>query len=129
MEQFVTTPIFSRPNIQPHTDSLAVLTEIDGVNLSSPISCKLANTISFTISGTDSMTLLAALDMEGICVSSGSACSAGSLNPSHVISAMGRSDEDANSLVRFSLGRETKEEDITFVLNKFPEIIERVRKS
>ena len=129
MEQFVTTPIFSRPNIQPLTDSLAVLTEIDGVNLSSPISCKLANTISFTISGTDSMTLLAALDMEGICVSSGSACSAGSLNPSHVISAMGRSDEDANSLVRFSLGRETKEEDITFVLNKFPEIIERVRKS
>ena len=75
------------------------------------------------------MTLLAALDMEGICASSGSACSAGSLNPSHVISAMGRSDEDANSLVRFSLGRETKEEDITFVLNKFPEIIERVRTS
>ena len=129
MEQFVTTPIFSRQNIQPLTDSLAVLTELDGVNLSSPISCKLANTISFTISGTDSMTLLAALDMEGICASSGSACSAGSLNPSHVISAMGRSDEDANSLVRFSLGRETKEEDITFVLNKFPEIIERVRTS
>ena len=75
------------------------------------------------------MTLLAALDMEGICVSSGSACSAGSLNPSHVISAMGRSDEDANSLVRFSLGRETKEEDTTFVLKKFPEIIERLRTS
>ena len=129
MELFVTTPIFSRSDIQPLTDSMAVLTEIEGVNLSSPISCKLANTISFTVSGSDSMTLLAALDMEGICASSGSACSAGSLNPSHVISAMGRSEEDANSLVRFSLGRETKEEDIAFVLNKFPEIIDRIRTS
>ena len=129
MEQFVTTPIFSRHDIQPLTDRLAVLTEIDGVNLSSPISYKLANTISFTVSGTDSMTLLAALDMEGICASSGSACSAGSLNPSHVISAMGRNEEDANSLVRFSLGRETKEDDISFVLNKFPSIIERIRTS
>jgi cysteine desulfurase len=129
MELFVTTPIFSRSEIQPLTDSMAVLTEIEGVNLSSPISCKLANTISFTVSGSDSMTLLAALDMEGICASSGSACSAGSLNPSHVISAMGRSEEDANSLVRFSLGRETKEEDIAFVLNKFPEIIDRIRTS
>ena len=129
MEQFVTTPIFSRHDIQPLTDRLAVLTEIDGVNLSSPISYKLANTISFTVSGTDSMTLLAALDIEGICASSGSACSAGSLNPSHVISAMGRNEEDANSLVRFSLGRETKEDDISFVLNKFPSIIERIRTS
>ena len=129
MEQFVTTPIFSRHDIQPLADRLALLTEINGVNLSSPISYKLANTISFTVSGTDSMTLLAALDMEGICASSGSACSAGSLNPSHVISAMGRSEEDANSLVRFSLGRETKEDDISFVLNKFPSIIERIRTS
>ena len=129
MEQFVTTPIFSRHDIQPLADRLALLTEIDGVNLSSPISYKLANTISFTVSGTDSMTLLAALDMEGICASSGSACSAGSLNPSHVISAMGRSEEDANSLVRFSLGRETKEDEISFVLNKFPSIIERIRTS
>ena len=129
MEQFVTTPIFSRHDIQPLADRLALLTEIDGVNLSSPISYKLANTISFTVSGTDSMTLLAALDMEGICASSGSACSAGSLNPSHVISAMGRSEEDANSLVRFSLGRETKENEISFVLDKFPSIVERIRTS
>ncbi len=129
MEQFVTTPIFSRHDIQPLADRLALLTEIDGINLSSPISYKLANTISFTVSGTDSMTLLAALDMEGICASSGSACSAGSLNPSHVISAMGRSEEDANSLVRFSLGRETKEDEISFVLDKFPSIVERIRTS
>ena len=129
MERFVKKPVFSRINIQPLTDRISILTEIEGVNLSSPISSKLANTISFTVSGTDSMTLLAALDMEGICVSSGSACSAGSLNPSHVISAMGRSDEEANSLIRFSLGRETLDEDVDFVLDTFPKIIERIRSS
>ena len=129
MERFVKKPVFSRVNIQPLTDRISILKEIEGVNLTSPISCKLANTISFTVSGTDSMTLLAALDMEGICASSGSACSAGSLNPSHVISAMGRSDEEANSLIRFSLGRETLDEDVDFVLDTFPKIIERVRSS
>ena len=125
----VKKPVFSRVNIQPLTDRISILKEIEGVNLTSPISCKLANTISFTVSGTDSMTLLAALDMEGICASSGSACSAGSLNPSHVISAMGRSDEEANSLIRFSLGRETLDEDVDFVLDTFPKIIERIRSS
>jgi cysteine desulfurase len=129
MERFVKNPVFSRVNIQPLTDRISILKEIEGVNLTSPISCKLANTISFTVSGTDSMTLLAALDMEGICASSGSACSAGSLNPSHVISAMGRSDIEANSLIRFSLGRETLEEDVDFVLDTFPKIIERIRSS
>ena len=129
MERFVKKPVFSRVNIQPLTDRISILKEIEGVNLTSPISCKLANTISFTVSGTDSMTLLAALDMEGICASSGSACSAGSLNPSHVISAMGRSDEEANSLIRFSLGRETLDEDVDFVLDTFPKIIERIRSS
>ena len=129
MERFVKKPVFSRVDIQPLTDRISILKEIEGVNLTSPISCKLANTISFTVSGTDSMTLLAALDMEGICASSGSACSAGSLNPSHVISAMGRSDEEANSLIRFSLGRETLDEDVDFVLDTFPKIIERIRSS
>ena len=129
MERFVKKPVFSRVNIQPLTDRISILKEIEGVNLTSPISCKLANTISFTVSGTDSMTLLAALDMEGICASSGSACSAGSLNPSHVISAMSRSDEEANSLIRFSLGRETLDEDVDFVLDTFPKIIERIRSS
>ena len=73
------------------------------------------------------MTLLAALDMEGICASSGSACSAGSLNPSHVISAMGRRDDEGNSLVRFSLGRESSAEEVELVLDRFPKILNRIR--
>lgn len=129
MELFIKNPIFSRPYIEPLTNRLASLSEIDGVNLVSPSNKRLANTLSFTISETDSMTLLAALDMEGICASSGSACSAGSLNPSHVISAMGRSDHDANSLIRFSLGRESCQEEIQLVLDKFPFILDRIRSS
>ena len=105
-----------------------MLTDIDEVNLAGPLAKRLANTISFTVAGTDSMTLLAALDLEGICASSGSACSAGSLNPSHVLSAMGCND-DANSLVRFSLGRESSIEDIDHVLAQFPKVLGRIRSS
>ena len=73
------------------------------------------------------MTSLAALDLDGICASAGSACSAGSLNPSHVLSAMGRNDNEANSLIRFSLGRETSEEEIKNVLATFPDFVQRNR--
>lgn len=128
IERFTTTPVFERPTLQPLIERLAMLTDIDEVNLAGPLATRLANTISFTVAGTDSMTLLAALDLEGICASSGSACSAGSLNPSHVLSAMGRND-DANSLVRFSLGRESSIEDIDHVLAQFPKVLGRIRSS
>ena len=127
IERFVVKPVFVQPELRPLSERLAVLAELDGINLAGPLAKRLANTISFTVSGTDSMTLLAALDMEGICVSSGSACSAGSLNPSHVISAMGRNDDEANSLVRFSLGRESTVEEIDFVLGQFPKVLNRIR--
>jgi len=127
IERFVVKPVFVQPELRPLSERLAVLAELDGINLAGPLAKRLANTISFTVSGTDSMTLLAALDMEGICVSSGSACSAGSLNPSHVISAMGRNDDEANSLVRFSLGRESSVEEIDFVLAQFPKVLNRIR--
>ena len=127
IERFVVKPVFVQPELRPLSERLAVLAELDGINLAGPLANRLANTISFTVSGTDSMTLLAALDMEGICVSSGSACSAGSLNPSHVISAMGRNDDEANSLIRFSLGRESSVEEIDFVLDQFPKVLNRIR--
>jgi len=69
----------------------------------SPRENSLANTVAFAVRGADGMALLAGLDLEGICASSGSACSAGSLEPSHVLAALGRRDA-AGSLIRFSLG-------------------------
>jgi len=71
------------------------------------------------------MALLAGLDLEGICASSGSACSSGSFEPSHVIGALGVEQQLANSLVRFSLGRESTLEEVIYVENVLPKIIRR----
>lgn len=127
LEKFVTPPVFNRSILQPLAESLASsIGAIEGCRLVSPREGCLINTVSFTVEGSDSIALLAGLDVEGICASSGSACSAGSLEPSHVIAATGQAGL-ANSLVRFSLGRETKSEDVQFVRATLPEIVRRTR--
>ena len=88
---------------------------------------RLSNTVSFTVRGCDSIALLAGLDLEGICASSGSACSAGSLEPSHVITALGVDKASANSLVRFSLGRESSPNEVEEVARVLPKVIERAQ--
>ena len=127
LERFVPTPVFMRSELEPLANRLSSLCELNGINLVSPSAKRLANTVSFTVPSIDSMTLLAALDLDGICASAGSACSAGSLNPSHVLSAMGQSDNEANSLVRFSVGRETTDEEIDQVLTLFPATLDQIR--
>jgi cysteine desulfurase len=87
---------------------------------------RLSNTVAFTVAGCDSITLLAGLDMEGICASSGSACSAGSLEPSHVMSAMGVDKNSANSLVRFSLGRDSTLAEVQTAEAVLKNVINRV---
>ncbi|MDB4668793.1 cysteine desulfurase [bacterium] len=127
IERFVPSPVFDRCKLKSLANRLCAMNEFDGINLVSPLAKRLANTASFTVPGIDSMTSLAALDLDGICASAGSACSAGSLNPSHVLSAMGRNDNEANSLIRFSLGRDTSEEEINNVLATFPDFVQRNR--
>lgn len=82
--------------------------------------------ISFLNAEGESIILM--LDMAGISVSSGSACTSGSLDPSHVLLSMGMPHEEAHGSVRFTLGRDTQEEDIDKVLEILPPIIERLRK-
>jgi cysteine desulfurase len=89
---------------------------------------RLPNTLAFTVDGSDSIALMAVLDMDGICASSGSACSAGSLEPSHVMLAMGASPAQANALVRFSLGRDTTAEEVDRVCGELPRLLEQVRR-
>jgi cysteine desulfurase len=123
--RFVKPPVFEGGKSKPLVDKLfSVVEKIDGCEIVSPREQGLANTFSFVVRGADSITLLAGLDVEGICASSGSACSAGSLEPSHVIVAIGKLAE-ANSLVRFSLGRDSTMEEIDFVCSALPEIIRR----
>jgi cysteine desulfurase len=123
MERFLKVPVFDRQRLEPLSAKLLQAVElIDGVVLVSPRKQRLVNTISFVVSGADSIALLAGLDLEGICASSGSACSSGSLKPSHVVVALGR-PEQADSLVRFSLGRNSTLDEVNCVCEKLPSII------
>jgi len=72
--------------------------------------------------------LLINLDMQGVAVSTGSACSSGSLEPSPVIRALGRDDELARGSIRFSLGKDTTEEEIDYVLEVLPRAVENLRR-
>jgi cysteine desulfurase len=83
-----------------------------GVQQNGTIDHRLANTLNVSFPGFSSETLLMALDLEGVCASSGSACMVGSVVASHVLLAMGLSRERASSAVRFSLGRDTTEDGI-----------------
>lgn len=88
---------------------------------------RLPHVSNVSIPGVDLEGLLTALDLEGICVSSGSACTTGSIEPSHVLRAMGRKGEMANNTVRLSLGWGTSEDDIDQVVSTFPRVVRRVR--
>ncbi len=78
--------------------------------------------------GSDSIALLAGLDLEGVCASSGSACAAGSLEPSHVVLALGAPPASANALVRFSLGRGSTLAEVEQVERILPEVIARTQR-
>jgi cysteine desulfurase len=127
LEKFLKPPIFPASHLKTLSGNLiAAIQKIEGCELVSPADHCLTNTVSFVVRGADSIALMAGLDMEGICASSGSACSAGSLEPSHVILAIGKKSE-ANSLVRFSLGRDSSMEEVDFVISALPEVIRRAQ--
>jgi cysteine desulfurase len=130
LERFVPLPVFSREKLAPLYFRLIQFVEkIPGVHFVGSREKRLANTVSFLVDGADSISLLANLDLEGICASSGSACSAGSIEPSHVISALGFNRELANSLVRFSLGRESTLQEIEYAENVLPKVIRRAQRT
>lgn len=88
---------------------------------------RLPNTSNLTFAGAEGEALLVQLDQHGICASSGSACKAGSTEPSHVLVAMGRSRAEARNSVRFSLGAGNTAADIERVLRVLPPIVQHVR--
>ncbi len=88
----------------------------------------LPGTLFFTYPGCDGEAIIVSLDMQGIAVSSGSACTSGATEPSHVLIAMGVSPKEASSAIRFSLGKSNTEEEIEVVLETLPAIVERLRK-
>jgi len=107
---------------------------IDGITASVPRSAlngrkehRLPNNANIRFEGAEGEAILVMLSAAGVSVSTGSACAAKSLSPSHVLKAMGLSDLDAHSSIRFSLGRGTTEADVDYVISIMPGIIEKLR--
>ena len=88
---------------------------------------RLPGNVNISIEGIEGESLLLSLDMYGICASSGSACTSGSLDPSHVLLALGLVHEVAHGSLRISLSDETTEEDVDYILEVLPGIVERLR--
>ncbi|MEO6445930.1 MAG: cysteine desulfurase family protein [Gemmatimonadaceae bacterium] len=84
--------------------------------------------LNISVPGTDSEALLMALDLRGVACSSGSACQSGSVNPSHVLAAIGVRPDVANAAIRMSLGVLSTDEDMTRVAELFPALIEKARR-
>lgn len=84
-------------------------------------------TLNVSFEAVEGESLILRLDMEGICVSTGSACTSGSMEPSHVLAALGLPPRLAQGTVRFSLGRNTTEDEIDTVIAKLPKVIKQMR--
>ncbi len=101
---------------------------IDEVKLNGPRHKKrLINNVNFEFKHIDGEAILLNLDLNGIAASSGSACASGAIEPSHVLLATGLKKELAKSSIRFTLGYDTTEEDIDYVIDILPEIIQKLR--
>lgn len=104
------------------------LLEIDGASLNGCRDSSLPGIANICFSGVDGEALMLMLDLKGICVSAGAACTTGSQEPSHVLKAIGLSDEDAKSSVRFSLGRNNTETEVDEIVCAVKEIVDKIRK-
>nr|WP_191383653.1 cysteine desulfurase NifS [uncultured Lachnoclostridium sp.] len=104
-----------------------VLEEIPYCRLNGDPADRLPNNANFSFRFIEGESLLIMLDMKGICASSGSACTSGSLDPSHVLLAIGLPHEIAHGSLRLTLGEETTREDIDYVVDSLKEIVARLR--
>lgn len=128
---FVPSPVFPMSQLGSWADLL--INSVDAIDGASFMGDRnkegrLLNTVSFFVEGSDSIALLSGLDLEGICASSGSACSSGSVTPSHVVIATGAPVPAANALVRLSLGRESSLEQVEFVADLLPHVVAQARR-
>lgn len=104
-----------------------LMERMDHVHLNGHTVKRLPNNVNISVDFVEGESMLLNLDLEGICASTGSACSSGSLEPSHVLLAMGLSHEQAHGSLRFTLGKWTTEEEIEQVLEVLPRIVTRLR--
>jgi len=104
-----------------------VMSEIDDVHLNGHPNQKLAGLVNLSFAGVDKEALLFLLDMAGIAVSTGSACTSGSANPSHVLKAIGLTNEMAQGSIRFSFGKSISKAEVDYIIEKLVEAVEKLR--
>ena len=123
-------------HMDEHTEKLLAMRDrlIDGIATAVPHAelngdrdSRLPGNVSFCFEGIEGEALLLLLDMHGICASSGSACTSGSLDPSHVLLAIGRPHEIAHGSLRLSLSHENTDEEIDAILKAVPEVVSTLR--
>jgi cysteine desulfurase len=105
-----------------------ILTRIKGARLNGHPKKRLSNNINISFAGVEGESLVLELDFYGIAVSTGSACSSRTLEPSHVLIALGLKPQEAHGSLRISLGRFTKEEDIDYFFERLNEAVAKLRK-
>ena len=104
-----------------------LLSKIPDIRINGHAEDTLPNTLNVSFPGAEGEAILLSMDMQGIEASTGSACASGSLEPSHVLTAMGLGPELAHGSIRFSLGWESSEEDVDYITETLPPIIEKLR--
>ncbi len=105
----------------------AILRSVDGTGVNGLGAPRVPNTTSIYFDHVEGEALVIALDLKGLCVSSGAACSSGAIEPSHVLLAMGLSHERARGSLRLSLGKQTTNEEVDFAIQVVPETVARLR--
>jgi cysteine desulfurase len=103
---------------------------LSGLSLTGPqdFTRRLANNLSFCVDGVEGESVLIQMDLNGISASSGSACTTGSLEPSHVLTALGLTPEVARGSLRLSLGKDNTRADVEYVVERLPGIVEKLRR-
>jgi cysteine desulfurase len=104
-----------------------VLSNIEGTQVNGAATPRVPNTTNISFDGVEAEALLIALDLEGVAVSTGSACSSGTLEPSHVLRAMGLPAHRAQNSIRFSLGQGNEQNEVDALLTKLPAIVGKLR--
>jgi len=105
----------------------SVLEQIPGTRLNGHATERLPNNANFSFRGVEGEPILLGLDVAGIAASSGSACSSGSLEPSHVLLALGQSAETARGSLRLTLGRDNTDEEVDYLLGVLVDLVQRLR--
>ncbi|MBS1809294.1 MAG: cysteine desulfurase NifS [Acidobacteria bacterium] len=105
-----------------------LLKRIPNISRNGDAECRVPHIANFNFDHCEGEGLMISLDLKGIAVSTGSACASGSIEPSHVLTAIGLNHETGRGTLRFSLGKETTKEEIDFVLETLPAVVEKLRR-